>query len=236
MRRQAERAGELRAAIDRLPVTTRRAMLEGIETSPIVVGADGDPRGGVCPVYAISSPPSKRIGRPFARAWDRYAGARLPRPARERELRTLRSMLETSIELEADPAASLNAAIAEHRASQERSHAIEEQRASQERSHAIEERSRAIEEQRAARQRATAAPRQADTGERDRTDELSQRHGWAWLRPFRRYDEYERALQALEEMEREAGPNSEREVGPGSERERLDSEREQLVLSSSERG
>src|SRR5947199_135680 len=34
-----------------------------------------------------------------------------------------------------------------------------------------------------------------DTGERDRTPELRNRHGWAWLRAFRRYDEYEDALE-----------------------------------------
>jgi hypothetical protein len=31
-------------------------------------------------------------------------------------------------------------------------------------------------------------------GDPDRSTELSDRPGWAWLRPFRRYDEYERAL------------------------------------------
>ena len=35
------------------------------------------------------------------------------------------------------------------------------------------------------------------TGERDRSRELAGRHGWAWLRPFRRLDEYERAVGAL---------------------------------------
>jgi hypothetical protein len=41
----------------------------------------------------------------------------------------------------------------------------------------------------------------ADTGERDRSGELRKRHGWAWLRVFRRLDEYEAAL---EEAERQA--------------------------------
>ena len=43
---------------------------------------------------------------------------------------------------------------------------------------------------------------QPDTGERDRTPELEQRHGWAWLRPFRRLDDFERAVQTLEDAER----------------------------------
>jgi hypothetical protein len=44
-----------------------------------------------------------------------------------------------------------------------------------------------------------AAP--ADTGERHRARELCDRPGWAWLRPFRNLDEYERALAELEEVE-----------------------------------
>jgi hypothetical protein len=65
---------------------------------------------------------------------------------------------------------------------------------------------RAAKRQRAARR---------DTGERDRTSELRDRPGWAWLRPFRRYDAYELALQQLEEHghggdERERGRELER--------------------------
>jgi hypothetical protein len=41
----------------------------------------------------------------------------------------------------------------------------------------------------------------ADTGERHRARELRGRPGWAWLRPFRNLDEYERALAELEEVE-----------------------------------
>jgi hypothetical protein len=41
-----------------------------------------------------------------------------------------------------------------------------------------------------------------NTGERDRTDELSERGGWAWMRPFRSYDEYEETLlRALAELD-----------------------------------
>lgn len=192
MGQQAVRAHELRAAVDRLPLATRRAMLEGIQSESIIVGADGNPRGGVCPIYATASPPSKRIGAPFARAWDRFAGARMGRPASEGELRTLRSMLETSIGMAAEPAepaVSLRAAIAAHKASQART------------------RARALPPVRETRptgdqtgdQTRNPAPRR-DTSERDRTAELAQQHGWAWLRPFRRYDDYERALLALEEM------------------------------------
>src|ERR671936_299224 len=36
------------------------------------------------------------------------------------------------------------------------------------------------------------------TGERHRARELRYQPGWAWLRPFRRLDEYERAVAELE--------------------------------------
>jgi hypothetical protein len=46
-------------------------------------------------------------------------------------------------------------------------------------------------------------PTLPDTGERDRTPELGKSEGWAWLRPFRRLDEYEVAMRELEELGRE---------------------------------
>ena len=44
-----------------------------------------------------------------------------------------------------------------------------------------------------------AARRVADTGERNRTPELRKRHGWAWTRLFRRYEDYEAAMAAARE-------------------------------------
>ena len=195
MKRQ--RAQELRAAVDRLPLSTRHAMLEGIDRKPIIVGADGNLGGGVCPMLAASGGSQKEVGKPFARAWDRYAGVKFSRRATQRELLTLRTMLVASIEAntgssvdlrdgamlarrvataaEAEPAVDLSAAIAEHEATKERNEAA----------------SRLVAEPREAERR--------DTGERDRTDELSGRHGWAWLRPFRSYDDYERVLEELRE-------------------------------------
>jgi hypothetical protein len=38
----------------------------------------------------------------------------------------------------------------------------------------------------------------ADTGERNRTPELRKRHGWAWTRLFRRYEDYEAAMEQIE--------------------------------------
>jgi len=37
-------------------------------------------------------------------------------------------------------------------------------------------------------------------GDPDRSRELHRRRGWSWLRPFRRYDDYRRALARAEEM------------------------------------
>ncbi len=52
-------------------------------------------------------------------------------------------------------------------------------------------------------------------GDRDRSAELRDRAGWAWLRPFRRLDEYERALAAVEAQSETldtAAAESEREL------------------------
>ena len=46
-------------------------------------------------------------------------------------------------------------------------------------------------------------PKLPDNGERDRTPELRKSEGWAWLRPFRRLDEYEVAMRELEELGRD---------------------------------
>ena len=208
MKRQ--RAQELRAAVDRLPLSTRQAMLEGIDRKPIIVGADGNLGGGVCPMLAASGGSQKEVGKPFARAWDRYAGVKFSRRATERELLTLRTMLVSSIqaqtespidlregamlarrvatEAKAEPAVDLSAAIAEHEATKQRNEAARQP---------------------------VAEPRRGerpDTGERDRTDEFSGRHGWAWLRPFRSYDEYERVLEELrEEAEERLARSGERD-------------------------
>ena len=73
-------------------------MLDGIDANRIIVGAYTDRRGGVCPMLAAHRNGGRTNLASFARAWDRYtAPAARPRPATERELRTLRAMLETSL-------------------------------------------------------------------------------------------------------------------------------------------
>jgi hypothetical protein len=217
MKRQ--RAQELRAAVDRLPLVTRQNMLRGLDRNNIIVGADGNVHGGRCPMMAASVGSSKATGKPFARAWDAYAGVRFSRPATRHELQTLRTMLQASIEMEVEQPVDLTAAISRLSVPEEATvetparetpardvdlgppvdlrAAIDEHRASKERSLAAErERARPRKPERADR------PERADTGERDRTRELQGRHGWAWLRPFRRLDEFERAVHHLEEAER----------------------------------
>jgi hypothetical protein len=162
-------ARDLRTAIDCLPLTTRRAMLAGVEQNRIIVGAYTDRTGGVCPMLAAHRNGGRTSLVSFAHAWDRYTGVRRhPRPATERELNTLTAMLQASILLEETPA--LPAAPSQAR----RPH-----------------------------------PRRL-TGERHRASELRHQPGWAWLRPFRRLDEYERALAELEQAGA-ATPERERE-------------------------
>ena len=105
---------DLRRAIDCLPLATRRAMLEGIRTNDIIVGAYSDRAGGVCPMLAAHRCGGRTSFVSFARAWDRFTAAKRPRQATERELRVLVAHLEASI-LDEERASDLARAIADHR-------------------------------------------------------------------------------------------------------------------------
>src|SRR5918994_2794567 len=103
MRRRPAR--DLRTAIDCLPLQTRRAMLAGVEANRIIVGAYTDRKGGVSPMLAAHRNGGRTSLASFAHAWDRYTRARgRARPATDREVATLRTMLEASIVLEETPA------------------------------------------------------------------------------------------------------------------------------------
>jgi hypothetical protein len=117
MRPLRKPARELRAAIDEMPLETRRAMLDAIACNPIIVGAYASPDGGICPMLAAHRNGGRTDYAPFARAWDRYARAgRRPRHASERELTALRTMLEASIaEHDVRAPGALAGAIADHR-------------------------------------------------------------------------------------------------------------------------
>ena len=102
---------DLRLAIDCLPLRTREAMLAGIRSQEILVGAYSDRQGRVCPMLAAHRFGGRTSLLAFARAWDRFAGARRARPATARELRVLEAHLRASIDR---ATADLGEAIADH--------------------------------------------------------------------------------------------------------------------------
>ena len=113
MRKARDPISRLRTAIDCLPARTREAMLEGVRTERIVVGAYTDGRGGVCPMLAAHRRGGRTSFVSFARAWDEFARTEHIRRATEREVRTLEHLLELS--LAAEELTDLGAAIEEYR-------------------------------------------------------------------------------------------------------------------------
>src|SRR3954465_859598 len=105
---------DLRLAIECLPARTREAMLAGIRSHEIIVGAYSDRAGGVCPMLAAHRCGGRTSFISFARAWDRFAGARRARRATPRELRIL--VGQPGASLAPDDALDLAAAIADHEA------------------------------------------------------------------------------------------------------------------------
>jgi hypothetical protein len=79
-----------------LPIETKQAMLVGLDNETIITGAYTHD-GGICPMLAAHRRGGRTDRESFAHAWDRYTGARKGRAASERELRTLRCMLEASL-------------------------------------------------------------------------------------------------------------------------------------------
>ncbi|HEV2075154.1 MAG TPA: hypothetical protein VGR10_02850 [Thermoleophilaceae bacterium] len=204
MRRPRRPAQDLRFTVDCLPRRTRVAMLQGLESNTIIVGAYTDRDGGICPMLAAHRGGGRTDLSSFARAWDRYtrAGNRARR-ASDRELRTLRTMLEASLARDESASGELARAVAE----------LEEIKARR----AREQQDTTFEAERdegAAAEPApgpmappeprVTAPERPDTGERDRSGELGPLSGWAWLRVFRRYDDYQAALERVRRAEREA--------------------------------
>ena len=122
MRNRRERPTyDLRLAVERLPTHTKEAMLRGIATNRIVVGAYVDSEsGGICPMLAAHRNGARTSVANFARAWDTYTNAKRPRRATRREVRTLRSLLEWSLDVSSDlPSGSLAEAAAQIRAERE---------------------------------------------------------------------------------------------------------------------
>jgi hypothetical protein len=173
---------DLRVAVECLPRTTRIAMLEGLRSNDIIVGAYSS-GGGICPMLAAHRAGGRTNLISFAKAWDRFAlgGGRTtrPRPATSRELRVLITHLEASLLDEDLPRTELAAAIASHEQ-------LVARREPEGRSETDSSRPSEPERDR---------PRPGDP---DRSRELGSRPGWAWTRLVRSYNEYERALEWLE--------------------------------------
>ena len=94
--RRQRRIEDLRLAVECLPERTKEAMLDGIAENTIIVGAYTDRSGGICPMLAAHRHGGRTNLLAFAKAWDRFCGAKRPRLATERELTILQSHLEAS--------------------------------------------------------------------------------------------------------------------------------------------
>jgi hypothetical protein len=179
---------DLRRAIDCLPRHTKVAMLEGISSNPIIVGAYTN-SDGICPMLAAHRAGGRTSLISFARAWDRFAyrdctsqRRHRARRASERELVVLRAYLEASLLAEEAPVADLATAAQEHQ-------------------QLVQRRRERGREQPAAREAAKSskpAHESGRPGDPDRQAELAGRPGWSWTRLFRRYDDYELALRRFE--------------------------------------
>lgn len=190
MRRTRDRdpAQRLRLAVEALPRRTREAMLRGIDSNSIIVGAYVDPKsGGICPMLAAHRNGGRTSLASFARAWDRYTGARRPRLATRREVRTLRALLVSSLagDVDLDGASSITEAAARIRA---------------ERAELAARRDAPEPSRQPEPEAAPASPDLLDPGERHRAAELRTRLRWAWMRPARRYDHFKDLVAAAEEQ------------------------------------
>jgi hypothetical protein len=119
MRRKRYAIEDLRRAIDCLPEETRAAMLEGVRSNDIIVGAYTSRDGGVCPMLAAHRNGGRTSLISFAHTWDRFTRAKRARRATEREVRILTANLEASLLSEGLP--ELEDVVATHRARLEHS-------------------------------------------------------------------------------------------------------------------
>jgi hypothetical protein len=177
MRRKARNpAQRLRTAVDALPRRTRLAMLRGISGSDVAVGAYRDKESGaICPMLAAHRNGGRTSLASFARAWDRFTGARRPRLATGREVRALTSYLELSLLRDEQGEESLAAIASRIRSQRDRAPAPEQPPAADR----------------------TQAPRPGDP---HRARELRTRRLWSWLVPVRRYDVFAKRVAAAQEQ------------------------------------
>jgi hypothetical protein len=94
-----KRVTALQRAVDRLPATSRRAMLEGLGEETIIAGAYsvGSAR---CPGLAAYRRGARTGYSEFATAWDRYVRGRGVRRVRGDDVATLVAMLRASLATE----------------------------------------------------------------------------------------------------------------------------------------
>jgi hypothetical protein len=99
MAKRRNNAERLRNSVEAMPNGTKQAMLSGIRSNRVIVGAYVDKRGGVCPMLAAHRNGGRTNFGTLARAWDAFTGAneRKPRRAARREVRTLEGYLEMSL-------------------------------------------------------------------------------------------------------------------------------------------
>ena len=99
MAKRRNNAERLRNSVYAMPARTKAAMLRGLRSNRVIVGAYVDKRGGVCPMLAAHRNGGRTNFGTFARAWDAFTGAnqRQPRRASRREVRTLEGYLEMSL-------------------------------------------------------------------------------------------------------------------------------------------
>ena len=99
MAKRRNNAKRLRNSIGAMPNTTKQAMLRGIRSNRVIVGAYVDKRGGVCPMLAAHRNGGRTNFGTFARAWDAFtrANPRKPRRASRLEVRILENYLEIAL-------------------------------------------------------------------------------------------------------------------------------------------
>lgn len=207
-RRTRHPARHLRLAVETLPRHTKEAMLRGIDANRIIVGAYVDPRsGGICPMLAAHRNGGRTSVASFARAWDAYTGAKRPRRATRREVRVLRSLLESSLasdgltkyaSTDADTA-SIAELAAQIRAEREQMSCHRAEPAEPSEDPPVPLAPPDADEFARADEVEIRIRRRLPTGDRHRAAELRAQPRWAWMRPARRLDHYKDLLAAAED-------------------------------------
>jgi hypothetical protein len=191
-------------AIQALPTHTKEAMLKGIDSNRIIVGAYVDPRsGGICPMLAAHRNGGRTSVAAFAIAWDAYTGAKKPRRATRREVRTLRMLLEWSLAGDGagvPPSGSIAELAAQLRAEREQFRCAAEAAGMADTPAETPSEPELLPPDLLPDDAEIRVRRRLPTGERHRARELWLRPNWAWLRPAKRYDEYKDLLAAAEEQ------------------------------------